>query len=247
MTASLEFQRDSMTPPKRERTESKLLATKVGSTFSDEEVFAEGTKWSPRTFFYKNATESTRAGRPLAASIYYHKNGRGIISVFSNFWGGRARVVQVDKAGNLSFAKSKVKSADSTRVQNAVDKGKRLADASEVLANTAFIEANRGELIVFGSKNATALTLARVRYPRIAPKCQTDPDAWSGSHMKGFTALQASYCASESMYTIKVFGMLAVTVPSTVCSCVALKDSHLFSQKPIPIPGLVHVAVMMTS
>jgi hypothetical protein len=138
---------------------SSRLATKVGSTFSDEEVFAEGTKWSQRTFFYKNATESIRAGRPLAASIYYHKNGRGIVSVFSNFWGGRrARVVQVDEAGNLSFAKSKVKSTDSTKVENAVDKGKRLADASEVLANSAFIEANRGELIVFGSKNATALT-----------------------------------------------------------------------------------------
>jgi len=39
-----------------------------------------------------------------------------------------------------------------------VDKGNRLADASEVLANTAFIEANRGELVVFGSKNARALT-----------------------------------------------------------------------------------------
>jgi hypothetical protein len=45
-----------------------------------------------------------------------------------------------------------------TKVEKAVDKGKRLADASEVLANTAFIEANRGELIVFGSKNAMALT-----------------------------------------------------------------------------------------
>jgi len=142
----------------RERTESKLLATKVGSTFSDEEVFAEGTKWSQRTFFYKNATESIRAGKPLAASIYYHKNGRGIISVFSNFWSGRARVVQVDKAGKLSFAKSKVKSTDSTKVENAVDKGKRLADAFEVLANTAFIETNRGELIVFDSKNAASLT-----------------------------------------------------------------------------------------
>jgi len=130
----------------------------VGSTFSDEEVFAEGTKWSQRTFFYKNATEGIRAGRPLAASIYYHKNGRGIVSVFSNFSSGRARVVQVDKTGNLSFAKSKVKSTDSTKVENAVDKGKRLADASEVLANTSFIEANRGQLIVFGSKNATALT-----------------------------------------------------------------------------------------
>jgi len=138
--------------------ELKVLATKVGSTFSDEEVFAEGTKWSQRTFFYKNATENIKAGRPLAASIYYHKNGRGIISVFSNFWSGRARVVQVDEAGNLSFAKSKVKSTDSTKVENAVDKGKRLADASEVLANTAFIESNRGELIVFGSKNATSLT-----------------------------------------------------------------------------------------
>ena len=142
----------------RERTESKLLATKVGSTFSDEDVFAEGTKWSKRTFFYKNATESIRAGRPLAASIYYHKNGRGIISVFSKFWSGRARVVQVDRVGKLSFAKSKVKSTDPVKVESAVDKGKRLADASEVLANTAFIEANRGELIVFGSKNATALT-----------------------------------------------------------------------------------------
>ncbi len=138
--------------------ESKVLATKVGSTFSDEEVFAEGTKWSQRTFFYKNATESIRAGRPLAASIYYHRNGRGMVSVFSNFWSGRARVVLVDEAGNLSFAKSKVKSTDSIKVENVVDKGKRLADASEVLANTDFIEANRGELIVFGSKNATSLT-----------------------------------------------------------------------------------------
>jgi hypothetical protein len=147
-----------MSASPKQRTESKVSATKVGSTFSDEEVFAKGTKWSQRTFFYKNATESIRAAKPLAASIYYHKNGRGIISVFSNFWSGRARVVQVDKAGNLSFAKSKVKSTDSTKVENAVDKDKRLADASEVLANTAFIEANRGELIVFGSKNATALT-----------------------------------------------------------------------------------------
>jgi hypothetical protein len=147
-----------MSASARERTESKLFATKVGSTFTDEEVFAEGTKWSQRAFFYKNATESIRTGKPLAASIYYHKNGRGIISVFSNFWEGRARVVQVDKTGNLSFAKSKVKSTDSTKVENAVDKGKRLADASEVLSNTAFIEVNRGQLIVFGSKNATALT-----------------------------------------------------------------------------------------
>ena len=142
----------------REGAESKVLATKVGSTFSDKEVFAEGTKWSQRAFFYKNATESIRAGKPLAASIYYHKNGRGIVSVFSNFWSGRGRVVQVDKVGNLSFAKSKVKSTDTAKVENAVDNGKRLADASEVLANTAFIEASRGELIVFGSKNATALT-----------------------------------------------------------------------------------------
>ena len=141
-----------------ERAESRVPATKVGSIFSDEEVFAEGTKWSQRTFFYKNATESIRAGRPLAASIYYHKNGRGMISVFSNFSDGSARVVQVDKAGKLSFAKSKVKSTDPSKVENAVDKGRRLADASEVLANTAFIEANRGELIVFDSKNATALT-----------------------------------------------------------------------------------------
>jgi hypothetical protein len=147
-----------MSTSTRQRTKSKLLATKVGSTFTDEEVFAEGTKWSQRTFFYKNAAESITARKPLAASIYYHKNGRGIVSVFSNFWSGRALVVQVDKDGKLSFAKSKVKSTDPLKVENAVDKGKRLADASEVLANTAFIEANRGELIVFGSKNATALT-----------------------------------------------------------------------------------------
>ena len=140
------------------KSRSKVLASKVGSIFSDEEVFAEGTKWSQRAFFYKNATVSIKAGKPLAASIYYHKNGRGLVSVFSNFWDGRAHVVQVNKAGNLSFAKSKVKSTDSTKVEKAVDKGKRLADASEVLANTAFIEANRGKLIVFGSKNATALT-----------------------------------------------------------------------------------------
>ena len=111
-------------------------------------------------FFYKSATESIRAGRPLAAGVYYHKNGRGMVSIFSGIGGGfRARVVQVDEAGNLSFAKKKVSSTDPpTKVEKAVDKGKRLADASEVLANTAFLEANPGELIVFGSKNATALT-----------------------------------------------------------------------------------------
>jgi len=149
-----------MSASARERTTS-TVATKVGSSFSDKEVFAEGTKWSQRTFFYKNAAESVRAGRPLAASIYYHKNGRGIVSVFSNFSGGRGKVVQVDTAGNLTFAKKRVGSTDTSKVEKAVDKGKSLADASEVLANTPFIEANRGELIVFGSKNATALTGGR--------------------------------------------------------------------------------------
>ena len=151
-----EFQSDIMRAFAREG--KKALATKVGTTFTDEEVFAEGTRWSQRAFFYKNATESVRAGRPLAASIYYHKNSRGMISVFSNFSDGHARVVQVDKGGNLSLAKNKVRSTDPTKVEHAVDKGKRLADASEVLTNATFIEANRGELIVFGSKSATALT-----------------------------------------------------------------------------------------
>jgi hypothetical protein len=144
-----------MSTSARERAESKVLATKV----TKDEAFAEGTKWSQRTFFYKNACESIRAGRPLAARIYYFHNGRGMVSVFSTFGGGsRARVVQVDEAGNLSFARSKVKSTDSSKIENAVDKDKRLADASEVLANSAFLETNPGELIVFGSKNATALT-----------------------------------------------------------------------------------------
>jgi len=67
-------------------------------------------------------------------------------------------VVQVDKAGKLSFAKKKASSTDQPKVEQAVDKDKRLADASEVLTNSTFIEANRGELIVFGSQNATALT-----------------------------------------------------------------------------------------
>ncbi|HXZ90445.1 MAG TPA: hypothetical protein VEG61_05230, partial [Candidatus Dormibacteraeota bacterium] len=90
----VKFQGDNMGASARERTESKVLATKVTS----DEAFAEGTKWSQRTFFYKNATESIRAGRPLAASIYYHKNGRGMVSIFSGIGGGfRARVVQVDK------------------------------------------------------------------------------------------------------------------------------------------------------
>lgn len=152
----MKFQGDNMSASARERTESKVFATKVTS----DEAFAEGTKWSQRTFFYKNATESIRAGRPLAAGVYYHKNGRGMVSIFSGIGGGfRARVVQVDEAGNLSFAKKKVSSTDPpTKVEKAVDKGKRLADASEVLANAAFLEANPGERIVFGSKNATALT-----------------------------------------------------------------------------------------
>ena len=127
-----------------------------------DEAFAEGTKWSQRAYFYINATESIRAGRPLCANISYHHNGSGRVSVFAfratTKGGYRARVVQVDKAGNLSFAKSKVKSTDPTRVEKAVDEGRRLADASEVLANTAFLEANPRELIVFGSKNAPALT-----------------------------------------------------------------------------------------
>jgi hypothetical protein len=114
----------------------------------------------PKNFFYKNATESISAGKPLAAGIYYHKNGRGIVSVFSGIGSDfHARVVQVDEAGNLSFAKKKVTSTDpQTKVEMVTDKGKRLADASEVLANTAFLDANPGELIVFGSKNAIALT-----------------------------------------------------------------------------------------
>ncbi len=116
--------------------------------------------WSRRIFFYKNATESIRARQPLAAGVYYHKNGRGMVSVFSGIEGGfRARVVQVDVAGNLSFAKKKVGSTDPPgKVELALDKGKRLADASEVLSNTAFLQTNPGALIVFGSKNATALT-----------------------------------------------------------------------------------------
>ena len=104
------------------------------------------TKWSQRVYFYINAAESVRTGRPLCANISYHNNGSGRISVFafraSTKGGYHARVVQVDKAGNLSFAKSKVKSSDPTGVERAVDKGRRLADASEVLANTTFLEAN---------------------------------------------------------------------------------------------------------
>jgi hypothetical protein len=42
-----------MSASARERTEPKVFATKVGSTFRDEEVFAEDTKWSQRTFFTK--------------------------------------------------------------------------------------------------------------------------------------------------------------------------------------------------
>jgi len=82
------------------------------------------------------------------------------VSVFSGIGGDfHARVVQVGEAGNLSFAKKQVTSTDpQTKVDMATDKGKRLADASEVLANTAFLDANPGQLIVFGSKNATALT-----------------------------------------------------------------------------------------
>lgn len=67
-----------MSASARERTESKVLATKVTS----DEAFAEGTKWSQRTFFCKNATESIRAGRPLAAGVYYHKNGRAWLASF---------------------------------------------------------------------------------------------------------------------------------------------------------------------
>jgi len=145
-----------MSASTRRRTESKLLAIRV----TKDEAFAEGTEWSRRIFFYKNATESIRAGRPLAAGIYYHKNGRGIVSIFSGIGGDfHARVVQVDESGKLSFAKKKVTSTDpQTKVEMATDKGKRLADASKVLADTAFLDANPGQLIVFGSKNATALT-----------------------------------------------------------------------------------------
>jgi len=146
-----------MNASRRERTESKVLAINV----TTDEAFAEGTKWSQRAYFYINATESTRAGRPLCANISYHRNGSGRVSVFAfratTKGGYHARVVQVDKDGNLSFAK-RVKSTDLTGVERAVDTGRRLADASEMLANTAFLEANPKELIAFGSKNAQALT-----------------------------------------------------------------------------------------
>lgn len=146
---------NNMKASRREKAESKILAIKV----SVDEAFEEGTKWSQRAFFYINATEGARAGKPLAANLVYHRNGSGRVSIFSGAEGGySARVVQVDKSGNLSFAKIKVRSTDPTRVEKAVDKGRRLADASEVLADSAFLEANRGELVVFGSKNAPALT-----------------------------------------------------------------------------------------
>lgn len=145
-----------MRATRRERIESKALAVKV----TRDEAFAEGTEWSQRTFFYKNAAERIRAGKPLAAGVYYHKNGRGMVSVFSGTAGGfRALVVQVDRVGNLSFAKKKVSSTDpTTKVGKAVEKGRRIADASEVLASSAFLEANPGVVVVFGSKNAMALT-----------------------------------------------------------------------------------------
>jgi len=147
-----------MSVSRRERTESKALA--IRATW--DEAFAKGTKWSERAYFYINATESIRAGRPLCANISYHYNGSGRVSVFAfratSKGGYNARVVQIDKAGNLSLAKSKVKSTDPSRVEKALDKGNTLADASEVLANTGFLEANPRELIVFGSKNAPALT-----------------------------------------------------------------------------------------
>jgi hypothetical protein len=143
---------------RRERKESRAYAVKV----TWDEAFAEGTKWSQRAYFYINSTESIRAGGPLCANLSYRYNGSGRISVFAfraTAKGGYlARVVQVDKAGNLSFARDRVKSTDPTGVEKAVDKGRRLADTSQVLANTAFLEAYPRELIVFGSKNATALT-----------------------------------------------------------------------------------------
>jgi len=146
-----------MSASRRKKTESKPLA--IGVTW--DEAFAQGTKWSQRVYFYINAAESIRAGRPLCANISYHNNGSGRISVFafraSTKGCYHARVVQVDKAGNLSFAK-RVKSTDLTGVERAVNTGRRLADASEMLANTAFLEANPKELIAFGSKNAQALT-----------------------------------------------------------------------------------------
>jgi len=58
-----------MSVSRRQRTESKVLAIKV----TKNEAFAEGTEWSQRIFFYKNATESISAGRPLAAGIYYQR------------------------------------------------------------------------------------------------------------------------------------------------------------------------------
>jgi len=149
-----------MSASRRKRTESRPLAIKV----IWDEAFAEGTRWSQRAYFYINATESARAGKPLCANISYNKKGSGRISIFA-FQASKgsydARVVQVDKGGNLSFAKNKVTSTNPTGVEGAVDKGRRLADASEVLANTAFLEANPKERIVFGSENATALTGGR--------------------------------------------------------------------------------------
>jgi hypothetical protein len=138
------------------KTEPKTIAVKV----TRDEAFAEGTEWSHRVFFYKNAAERIMDGGPLAAGIYYHKNGRGVVSVFSGTAGGfRAGVVQVDRYGTLSFAKRKVGSTDPpANVERAVDKGRRIADASEVLASGLFLEANPGGLVVFGSKNALTLT-----------------------------------------------------------------------------------------
>ncbi len=148
------------------------LQVRETSTLSKAEAFPRAFDASRRIYTYQDAVEilneTKKSGieKPLAAGVYYYDDSDRV-GVDSGFWNGyRARVVQVDEAGNLSLSKKTVTSTDPKEVADAVDKGHRLADAT-FLANVQMIDQLYAEakkrpgeyiIVVFGSGNAGALS-----------------------------------------------------------------------------------------
>lgn len=126
------------------------VLTKVGTSYQD---FPEGTKWSQRIRIYDEAVEvlNKATEAPLVAFGYWSR-----VEVYSRFGGGcRARVALEDEKGNVSLSDWKVSSVEEAE-KIAKEKDLKLA-GTNMLLNTAFIEKYAGVVVVFSSRNASAL------------------------------------------------------------------------------------------
>ncbi len=126
--------------------------------------FPEGTPWSQRIYPYPGAVEifnkTVEDGkeRPLAANVDY---GRYSFDVFSGIRDGYRASVVVGEPGNFRLLDKDVGSVEEG-AKLAKDQGEKLAESS-MLLDKAFIEANRDKILVFSTRNPSALTNEELR------------------------------------------------------------------------------------